>query len=866
MKSVFMRIVLSLGLCGFLSIAPTTSSASPAAALGVSGVYKITSIETDGVPVGCVGPTCPSTRVNTPAFSPQNSFAIDLSNATEIDTYGQWGQAGYSETGGCAIVTANLYCWGSNRGGQLGDGTTTDSLTTPVLAMEGSQPMTGVTDVASSSSMTCVVASNALKCVGFGLTGSGNYNGTTYSKDWVTLRSTNVAEVVLAGTWNQYSANNAPLCIRTTSGLVSCGGFANTVNWSNSRYTNAVDLAISNDYNPGSMMQFCVAGPISACAFYENGIFRDERIVDGVTNSESVYVQSNMMSGLCFYASGTLFCGALQGTDYRVKAVAVMAKPLSMFLSLSNSMNKLYFVLPTGIVAVDGWIFTCNGCVSNTSGSLTPVSAFTNSTASSFNYVTSINGSTDSTNYIPMNVESGSRVTRSLAPIKVVTESGEVVPNVSIRWTAPDIPGTLGSSASSTLTSATDGTARATLATGPVAFTLMATLGTSQLASGASLQAAVVTAIVNSSGEVIVRVPNAPTVVSRRVRVALPDGTPVPNAKVLVRNIFLPYAYQTSGTSTSTWAPQARDLRGLFGQVGCVYCYATAPSYITGSDGSVTFKSFVPNSRSSVFDASVVYDDGDINQTMNHNFSTIDDVVTMPFMAKVEVPVTDADPTTPAVDIVTDSSGGVTLDISVQDEGSIPVAGFVGSVETVCNDMETGGLISSSTTISSICGSVSSTSIRSKSVFAQGVRKAGCSTTPSVTTGANGRTSVRLCPSESTKYRIRGKGALASRVICVRVKGVNCGVAQASTPTTSSVTTKYYPTKRLVPLTSIIRPSKNASLTWRVSGGCSIKGKNLSTGTKSKTCTLRLQQDVKTKKNGKYTVTTTLKSVKIRVS
>lgn len=866
MKSAFLRITLSLGLCGFLTIAPAFSTATPVAAAGVSGLYKVTSIETDGVPVGCVGVNCPTTRVNTPAFSPQSSFSAELANASKIDAYGQWGPSGYVETGGCAIISSQLHCWGSNNGGQLGDGTTTDSLSTPVIAMDGSGPLADVTDVASASAMTCVVAGSALKCVGFGLTGSGYYNGASYSKEWVTLKTSGVAEVVLGGTWDRWSANNAPICIRSTAGLVSCGALGNTVNWHDSRYNNVIDLSTSNDANTGSILQFCVAGSISACSYYENGVFRDEHIVDGVTTSEAVFMQSTMMTGLCFYATGTLFCGGLQGSDYRVKAVAVMAKPLSMFFSQSNSMNKLYFVLPTGIVSVDAWIFNCNGCVSNTSGSLSPVSAFTNSTASQFHYVTSINGVTDTPNLIPMTVESGSRVTRSLAPIRVVTQSGEVVPNVSIRWTAPDVPGTLGSSATSTLTSAADGTARATLATGPVAFTLMSSLGTSQLASGASLQAAAITSIVGSSGEVTVLVPDAPTVVSRTVHVALPDGTPVPNAKVLLRNIFLSYAYQTSGSSTSTWAPQSRDIRGLFGQVGCVYCYATAPSYITGSDGSVTFKSFVPTSRTSVNDASVVYDDGDINQTMNHNFTSTNDTVTMPFMATVQVPATDADPATAAVDIVTDSAGGVTLDVSVQDAGNIPVSGFVGSVETVCSDMETGGLISSSTTLTSLCGNVSATSLRAKSVSAQGVHKFGCTTTPTVSTGANGHASVRLCPTESTKYRVRGQGALASRIICVRVKGVNCGSLQPKTSTSSPVTTKSYPRKRLVTLTSVIKPTKNATLRWTVSGGCSIRGKNLATGSKPGTCTVRLQQSIKTKKNGKYTVTTSFKTVKIKVS
>ena len=860
-----MRITLALGLCGFLAVTPTLSSPTQAKAAGIDALYKISSIEIDGVPMGCLGATCPTTRTNTPAYSPQPSFSADLATATKIDTHGQWVSGVYSDMGGCAIIASGLRCWGLNNGGQLGDGTTTDSPTTPVVAVDAGQPLTGVTDVASTSAMTCAVVSGALKCVGFGLNGTGNYNGVDYNTSWVTLVASGVAEVILGGTW-QHNGNGIPVCYRSTAGRVSCGTLGNTVNWQLSRFTSVVDIAVASEIYGGYLLKFCVAGGISACVSFDSGTYRDEQIVDGVSNSEAVYAQTTMMSGLCFYASGTLLCGSLTGIDLRVKAVAVIAKPLSMFSSQSHVMSKLYFALTNGILSVDSWVFSCNGCVSNTAGSLTPVSAFTTSTASSFHYVTSINGSTDTANLIPMTVQTGSRVTRSLAPIKVVSESGEVIPNVSIRWTAPDVPGTLGSSATSTLASATDGTARATLSTGPVTFTLSASAGSTQLSSGASLQAAAVTAIVGPSGEVVVRVPDAPTIATRVVRVALPDGTPVPNAKVVLRNIFVAYAYRSGATGTSTWGSQPRDLRGYFGQVGCVYCYANAPSYITGSDGSVSFRSFIPNVRSSVYDASIVYDDGDINQTVNHNFRSIDDTVSMPFMATVQLPSTDADPATTALDVVTDASGEASISIAVKDESNAPVAGFTGSIETVCSDMETGGLISGSTTISNICGSVSATSLRTKAVSAQSVHKAGCSTTPSVLTNANGTATVRFCPASSTKYRIRGQGAIASRVICIRVKGVNCGVVQTSSPTTSKVTTKTYPRQRLVPLTSIIKPAKNATVKWSIKGGCAIRGTKLATLSKARTCTLTMTQSVKTKVNGKFKTTKTTKTVKIKVS
>jgi hypothetical protein len=873
MKSILVRITLAIGLSGFLVAVPSFETA-PAHATGIDAIYKITSIETDGVPVGCVGVHCPSTRTNTPAYAPQPSFSADLATATKIDTHGQWITGGYSDMGGCAIIANGLRCWGLNNGGQLGDETTTDSPTTPVIAVDGGQPLTGVTDVASTSAVTCAVVSGALKCVGFGLTGNGFYNGVPYSTSWMTLVASGVEEVILGGTWQHYG-NNIPICYRSTTGRVYCGNIYDPVDWQLSRFTNIVDIAVASENNGGSLLKLCVAGGISACVSFDSGVFRDEIIVQGVSTSEAVYAQSIMMSGLCFYASGTLLCGSLNGNEHLVKAVAVIAKPLSMFTSRSHSMSKLYFALTNGIVSVDSWVFSCNGCVSNTAGSLTPVSAFTTSTSSSFNYVTSINGSTDTTNLIPMAVQTGSRATRSLAPIKVLTESGEIVPNVSIRWTAPDVPGLLGSSTTSTLTSGSEGVARATLATGPVTFTLSSTLGMSQLSSGASLQAAAITSIVNATGDVVVRVPDAPEVFSRTVLVALPDGTPVPNAKVLLRNVFLSYAYRSTGTSTSTWAPQGRDQRGLFGQVGCVYCYVAAPSYITGSNGSVTFKSFAPSVRSSVFDASIVYDDGDINQTLNHNFGSINDTATMPFMATVNIPTKDADPATPAIDIIDDgTTSGVSLEVSVQDAGSIPVSGFVGTVEKVCSDMETGGLISATATLASLCGNVSATSLRTREVTAQGVRKAGCGTTPTVSTGANGRATVHLCPSVSTKYRVRGQGALASKVICVRVNRLNCGVTAQATPGTTTsghttagttMVTKRYAKNRIVPLTSIIKPSKNATVKWSIKGGCAIRGAKLATLSKVRTCTLTMTQSVKTKVNGKYKITKTSKTVKINV-
>lgn len=69
----------------------------------------------------------------------------------------------------CAIVKGGLKCWGNNWAGQLGDGTQTKRLKPVDVQTLGEH--SGVTDVATSSSHTCVVVNGGVKCFG------ANYQG-----------------------------------------------------------------------------------------------------------------------------------------------------------------------------------------------------------------------------------------------------------------------------------------------------------------------------------------------------------------------------------------------------------------------------------------------------------------------------------------------------------------------------------------------------------------------------------------------------------------------------------------------------------------------------------------------------------------
>jgi len=297
---------------------------------------------------------------------------------------------------------------------------------------------------------------------------------------------------------------------------------------------------------------------------------------------------------------------------------------------------------------------------------------------------------------------------------------------------------------------------------------------------------------------------------------------------------------------------------------------------MTGTNGSVTFRSFTPGSRSGTWDAAVTYDDGDLNQTVNANFTGASSSVSMPFMAKVEVAAADEDPTTSTVEVPLDSSGTATVEVSLVDEAGTPVEGFTAAAEDVCSEMESGGLASSTTKVTSVCGSVVATSVAGTTnagpVSASGVRSAACSSVSSATTGKNGKAVFTFCSTSSKKFRIRGKGALASRTICVVVKGQPCGATTVSyQPGASSGTKTAVPVKSAKKGTTVaarrfLAPSKGATATYRASGTCKMRGTAVVMSKKSGWCALYMTQRKKTKVKGKWTVVKSQKVVRIRIT
>ena len=92
-----------------------------------------------------------------------------------------WATAGAEHT--CAVSTANtnkIYCWGANGSGQLGDGSTTDSLLPVATVMTGgSGSSTRTAFIAAGSDFTCATDAGSIKCWGENGSGQMGNGGTT---------------------------------------------------------------------------------------------------------------------------------------------------------------------------------------------------------------------------------------------------------------------------------------------------------------------------------------------------------------------------------------------------------------------------------------------------------------------------------------------------------------------------------------------------------------------------------------------------------------------------------------------------------------------------------------------------------------
>lgn len=163
-------------------------------------------------------------------------YAEILSNGSVVTTY-QYGLkknvswntttvADHSASGAertCAIIQSSVYCWGSNAYGQLGNNTTTDSVT-PVAVTRSSYPdglgSKEITDVAAGEYFNCALTNTAeAYCWGRnnkGQLGQGNYTNSSVP---VRVQGNLAGETIIA-----LSTSSETACALTNNGDMYCWG------------------------------------------------------------------------------------------------------------------------------------------------------------------------------------------------------------------------------------------------------------------------------------------------------------------------------------------------------------------------------------------------------------------------------------------------------------------------------------------------------------------------------------------------------------------------------------------------------------------------------------------------------------------
>ena len=678
---------------------------------------------------------------------------------------------------------------------------------------------------------------------------------------------------------------------------------APTWEWKDSGLTKVVDFVVADQSFGGSDGTMCaIAGDDKSvtCKSFTaanfdwslnkttGGTWGAASVIKGSYNAEAVYMTSFNGLGLCVYAQGTLSCGTATWSNgsmqfpSEVSSVAVMEKPISIFSQ--SAVNKVFFMTKSGILSADQWALGCNGCYKPTSGAtLTGVSAFIPAENAKFYALDSISGSTDNPDFVPMNVSTGERLVKSQKVVTVTASDGTPLTGSSVRWTLLDKPDYLGSSTKATDTTNDQGQVTlAQLATGPVGFTLKG--GT--LKDGSYLQAALIVVNVPATGSISVVVPIGKAVVDRSVSVVLTDKTPVPNAVITLRNNYLTYNYANNGNGNSSWSATAPDTKGFMQAAQCAYCFVAPPTFITGADGTVKWKSFQPESRSSQYDAEVVYDDGQLNQKVKVNFTgtTADatttgaaTTVTMPYMAVVKAADSVQAEVTPA------SDGSVSVPVTLKNEDGDAIPSKESKAEEVCGEMKVGGLWSGTSSVqegycsgqgpgsSTNSGSNNSGTPSKSSVSAM----AACSGTGTATTDSKGAATVKICATKSGYYRVRTAGFLPSKTFCIKVNNQPCtvtlqnsigGSSSSSSGTSlnggstgsSTSTGGNGPTLALKGKITRATVLKNFSgvkgagaITYKVSGVCKMMGSNIVSIGKKGNCKIMITQASKGKIKGK---------------
>lgn len=158
----------------------------------------------------------------------------------------------------CAIAQGQVYCWGYNNYGQLGDATTTTRYAPILVQGLGADAVEIVTNYDS----TCaLLTTGAVKCWGRG-TESQRGNGASVNSTLPVTVGSLPANIV------ENSGLTYNVCARSTAGNISCWG-CNTSGELGNGSTTASNIPVTVTGVSGASALF--SGPSHTCAFLADG-------------------------------------------------------------------------------------------------------------------------------------------------------------------------------------------------------------------------------------------------------------------------------------------------------------------------------------------------------------------------------------------------------------------------------------------------------------------------------------------------------------------------------------------------------------------------------------------------------------------
>jgi hypothetical protein len=225
----------------------------------------------------------------------------------------------------CALKGGQVYCWGRNGNGQLGDGTYTNRIT-PTLVADGAMGNSGVTAVAAGAFHTCAIKSGALYCWGYNFYGQLGDGTTTDSSTPVAV--TNMGSGVTA-----VAAGSDHTCA-LKGGQVYCWGYNGRGMLGDGTYTNRITPTLVADGAMGnSGVTAVAAGLVHTCALKGGQVYcwgynsygqlgdgtRTDRatpalVADGAMGNNGVTAVAAGWYHTCAIKSGALYCWGQNGS------------------------------------------------------------------------------------------------------------------------------------------------------------------------------------------------------------------------------------------------------------------------------------------------------------------------------------------------------------------------------------------------------------------------------------------------------------------------------------------------------------------------------------------------------------------------